>query len=102
MRERAEMLHGTLHLESCEGQGTCIYTTIPTQVQDAENDPSDQFENWRSNRDAAAGQPGKGAPDLRLFEAAEVVRAKELSIVCCKRLWIMSPSTPRRIALKSA
>jgi signal transduction histidine kinase len=33
MRERAELLHGTLEIESALGQGTTIRATLPIQRQ---------------------------------------------------------------------
>ena len=42
MRERAEMLGGTLEIESSPEHGACIYVTVPTWPTDAESNAPEQ------------------------------------------------------------
>jgi PAS domain S-box-containing protein len=73
MRERAEMLGGTLDIESRPGEGACILATVPARpaAAGAPEPPEDP------PAALPAGPPVE--PDPRLAEAAELARAQELS-----------------------
>ena len=76
MRERAEMLGGTLEIESGPGQGATIYANLPARQAAAGDAPEPARSAWATS--PAAAEKALEI-DPRLAEAAELARAKALS-----------------------